>query len=166
MSNYKSFRKYLSKDECLVLINLKIVCEENKLYIKDLNESFSQRIYSKSFTDIYTGIKKLKKDNKIHFDSNESKKCYDKVIYDLQLKQCCWCHYAFKPKNNAEKYCSKSCRNFAKAEQDMINKRKQRKKSYYYENSLGTGNLGLHRDKNFDNEQKKVEKELKNIGIR
>ena len=152
MSNYKSSKKYMSKDECLHLIGLKIISEENKLYISDLNESFSQRIYSKSFTDIYNGIRKVKRDNKIHFDSNESKKCYDKVIYDLQLKQCCWCHYAFKPKNNAEKYCSKSCRDYEKANQNRDIKRKQRKNPSHYEKNFGTGYLGSHRDKDFKKE--------------
>ena len=37
MSNYKSSKKYMSKDECLHLIGLKIISEENKLYISDLN---------------------------------------------------------------------------------------------------------------------------------
>ena len=159
MSNYKSSRKYLSKEECLGLINLKIICEDNKLYLVDLEETFSQRIYSKSFTDINNGLKKLKRDNKSHFDSIGSK-CYNKAIYCLQLKECLWCHKAFKPKNNAEKYCSKSCGDYAKAEQDRDNKRKLRKNPNYFEKNLGTGYLGPHRDKDFENEYMIVKKEL------
>ena len=155
----------MSKDECLHLIGLKIISEENKLYISDLNESFSQRIYSKSFTDIYNGIRKVKRDNKIHFDSIESKR-YNKAIYNLQLKKCLSCHNAFKPKNNAEKYCSKSCWDYEKANQNRDIKRKQRKNPSHYEKNFGTGYLGSHRDKDFKKEEEKVKNELKRIKLR
>lgn len=86
MSNYKSTRDYISKEEWLHLISIKIIETEGKLYLVDLNETFNQRIYSRSTTDIRRGLNKLKENNKIRFDSKESKNLYDKVIYNLQHK--------------------------------------------------------------------------------
>lgn len=98
MSNYKSTRDYISKEEWLHLISIKIIETEGKLYLVDLNETFNQRIYSRSTTDIRRGLNKLKENNKIRFDSKESKNLYDKVIYNLQHKKCAWCGKSFKTK--------------------------------------------------------------------
>ena len=86
MSNYKSTRDYISKEEWLHLISIKIIETEGKLYLVDLNETFNQRIYSRSTTDIRRGLNKLKEYNKIRFDSKESKNLYDKVIINTDYK--------------------------------------------------------------------------------
>ena len=86
MSNYKSGRDYTSKGEWLHLLSIKIIETEDKLYLADLNETFNQRIYSKSTTDIKRGLNKLKENNKIRFDSKESKISMIKlsIIYSIK----------------------------------------------------------------------------------
>lgn len=163
MSNYKSSRKYNSKEEWLELLSIKIIKKEDKLYLADLNETFYQKIYSKSFTNIKRGLDNLKKDNKIILDSKESKNLYDKVIYNLQQKKCVWCGKSFKPKKNAEKYCSKDCKKFGKQENDRNNKWKQRRDPNYHEKRLGTTRLSHHRNQDDEKELRIVENEYKRI---
>lgn len=159
MSNYKSNREYISREEWLKLISIKIIEHDGKLYLVDLNETFSQRIYSKSFTHIKRGLDKLKKNNKIPFDSKESKKIYDKVIYNLQLKKCAWCDKSFKPKNNADKYCSKKCKKSGKQKKDQDNKWKQRRNPDYHEKRLGDVRIGPHRNPDHEQEMKIIKNE-------
>ena len=159
MSNYKSSRDYTPKEEWLHLLSIKIIETEGKLYLVDLNETFNQRIYSKSPTDIKRGLNKLKENNKIRFDSKESKNLYDKVIYNLQHKKCAWCGKSFKPKNNADKYCSKYCKKFGKQEKDRDNKWKQRRDPYHYEKRLGNVPLSPHPNKDPEQEMKIIKKE-------
>ena len=159
MSNYKSSRDYTSKEEWLHLLSIKIIETEDKLYLVDLNETFSQRIYSKSFTHIKRGLDKLKENNKIRFDSKESKNIYDKVIYNLQLKKCAWCGKSFKPKNNADKYCSKKCKKSGKQKKDRDNKWKQRRNPDHHEKRLGDVRISPHRNPNYDEEMKIVRNE-------
>ncbi|WP_296885395.1 hypothetical protein [uncultured Methanobrevibacter sp.] len=163
MGNYKSRRKYKSKNDILMLLSLKVIEEDNKFYLADLNETFKKRIYSESFTHIKQGLIKLKQEKKIFINSKESKRIWDSVLYNLQHKKCDWCHKAFLPKNNAEKYCSKRCRNYAKLDQDRDNKRKQRKNPNYNENRIGTIEFGAHRNKNFEEESKIVRRERNRI---
>lgn len=159
MSNYKSSREYKSRNEWLKLLSIKIIETEDKLYLVDLNETFNQRIYSKSTTDIKRGLNKLKEDNKIRFNSNESKNLYDKVIYNLQHKKCAWCGKSFKPKNNADKYCSKDCKKFGKQEKDRDNKWKQRRNPHHYEKRLGNVPLSPHPNQDPEQEMKIIKNE-------
>ena len=159
MSNYKSSRDYTPKEEWLHLISIKIIETEVKLYLVDLNETFNQRIYSRSTTDIRRGLNKLKENNKISFDSKESKNLYDKVIYNLQHKKCDWCGKSFKPKNNADKYCSKNCKKFGKQEKDRDNKWKQRREHYHNEKRLGNVPLSPHPNKDPEQEMKIIKNE-------
>lgn len=159
MANYKSNRDYKSKEELLELISLKIVEEDGKFYLMDFDETFKQRIYSKSFTNIKRGLDNLKK-NKLYYNSVKSK-LFDKVIYNLQHKKCGWCGKSFLPKNNADKYCSSVCKNYAKIDQDRENKRRQRKNPDYHEKRIGTIKFGTHRNENFEKESKIVRNELK-----
>lgn len=161
MSNYKSNRDYTSKEEWLNLLSIKIIENDGRLYLTDLNETFNQRIYSKSPTDIKKGLNKLKGNNKIFFNSNESKNLYDKVIYNLQHKKCAWCGKSFKPKNNADKYCSKDCKKFGKQEKDRDNKWKQRRNPDYHEKRLGNVKLGPHRNPDYDQELKSIKSECR-----
>lgn len=159
MSNYKSNRDYITKEGWLNLISIKIIENEGKLYLTDLNETFNQRIYSKSFTDIKKGLNKLKENNKINFDSKESKPLYDKVIYNLQHKKCAWCGKSFKPKHNADKYCSKKCKKSGKQKKDRDNKWKQRRNPDYHEKRLGDVRLSPHRNPNYEEEMKIIKNE-------
>jgi len=159
MSNYKSNRDYTSKEEWLNLLSIKIIENDGRLYLTDLNETFNQRIYSKSPTDIKKGLNKLKGNNKIFFNSKESKNLYDKVIYNLQHKKCAWCGKSFKPKNNADKYCSKDCKKFGKQEKDRDNKWKQRRNPDYHEKRLGNVKLGPHRNPDYEQELKSIKSE-------
>ena len=159
MSNYKSNRDYTSKEEWLNLLSIKIIENDGRLYLTDLNETFNQRIYSKSPTDIKKGLNKLKGNNKIFFNSKESKNLYDKVIYNLQHKKCAWCGKSFKPKNNADKYCSKDCKKFGKQEKDSDNKWKQRRNPDYHEKRLGNVKLGPHRNPDYEQELKSIKSE-------
>lgn len=159
MSNYKSNRDYTPKEEWLNLLSIKIIENDGRLYLTDLNETFNQRIYSKSPTDIKKGLNKLKGNNKIFFNSKESKNLYDKVIYNLQHKKCAWCGKSFKPKSNADKYCSKDCKKFGKQEKDRDNKWKQRRNPDYHEKRLGNVKLGPHRNPDYDQELKSIKSE-------
>lgn len=159
MSNYKSNRDYTSKEEWLNLLSIKIIENDGRLYLTDLNETFNQRIYSKSPTDIKKGLNKLKGNNKIFLNSKESKNLYDKVIYNLQHKKCAWCGKSFKPKNNADKYCSKDCKKFGKQEKDRDNKWKQRRNPDYHEKRLGNVKLGPHRNPDYEQELKSIKSE-------
>ncbi|WP_231483626.1 hypothetical protein [Methanobrevibacter sp. YE315] len=149
----------MSREEWLYLLSIKIIEKEDKLYLVDLNETFNQRIYSKSPTDIKRGLNKLKENNKIRFDSKESKNLYDKVIYNLQHKKCAWCGKSFKPKNNADKYCSKDCKKFGKQEKDRDNKWKQRRNPDYHEKRLGNVKLSPHRNPDYEQELKSIKSE-------
>lgn len=163
MANKKSNFKYVSKEECLKILFLKFhESEDGALYLMSLDELFKQKIYSKSSTDIKKGIKKLEKRG---FILNKNKKEYDKALYYLNSRKCNYCGNGFKPKNNADKYCSDYCRNTAKKEQDEINKRKQRANSNYFEKKLGTSNLGPHPKNDFDNEQKAIKNECNRLKI-
>ena len=159
MSNYQSNREYISKEEWLKLLSIKIIENEGKLYLTDIDETFNQRIYSKSFTNIKKGLNKLKENNKICFDSRESKNLYDKVVYNLQHKKCAACGKSFKPCNTADKYCSKDCKEFGKQRNDRNNKRKQRRNPDYHEKRLGDVRLGPHRNPNYEEEIKIVKNE-------
>lgn len=161
MSNYKSSREYVSKEDWLKLISIKIIEKGDKLYLTDLNETFSQRIYSRSFTNIKKGLNKLKDNNKICYDSIESKNIYDKVIYNLQLKKCAWCGKSFKPMNNADKYCSKKCKKSGKQKKDRDNKWKQRRNPDYHEKRLGDVMISHHRNPNYEEEIKIVRNEYR-----
>lgn len=141
------------------LLSIKIIENGDKLYLTDLNETFSQRIYSRSFTNIEKGLIKLKQNNKICVDSKESKNLYDKVIYNLQHKKCAWCGKSFKPKNNADKYCSKKCKKFGKQKKDRDNKWKQRRNPDYHEKRLGDVRLSPHRNPNYEEEIKIIKNE-------
>lgn len=159
MSNYKSSREYVSEEDWLRLLSIKIIENGDKLYLTDLNETFSQRIYSRSFTNIEKGLIKLKQNNKICVDSKESKNLYDKVIYNLQHKKCAWCGKSFKPKNNADKYCSKKCKKSGKQKKDRDNKWKQRRNPDYHEKRLGDVRLSPHRNPNYEEEIKIIKNE-------
>ncbi len=161
MSNYKSNRDYTSKEEWLNLLSIKIIENDGRLYLTDLNETFNQRIYSKSPTDMKKGLNKLKGNNKIFFNSKESKNLYDKVIYNLQHKKCAWCGKSFKPKNNADKYCSKKCKKSGKKKKDRDNKWKQRRNPDYHEKRLGDVRLSPHRNPNYEEEMKIIKNEHK-----
>lgn len=163
MSNKKSNYKYLSKDECLELLELKIKKINDKLYLMDFQETFKERVYSKSFTHINRGLNQLIDKKLLNLQSYDKRKLYNKVVNNLKNKKCRYCGNGFKPSHNIDKYCSKHCRSYAKREQDEKNKRKERKNPDYIEKQLGTSNLGAHANKDFDKEYQTVKNEFNNI---
>lgn len=154
----------MCKDDYLKLISLKIVkAEENTFYLTKTDESFKCKILSESATHIEKGIDNLIKRGLISFSSYEDNLLLKKVKNNLNRKKCGYCGKGFKPKNNAEKYCSKNCRKFAKREQNEKSKQKQRKNRDYIEKQLGNSNLGPHANKNEEKEINYVHNEFKRI---
>ena len=138
-----------------------------ELILENMNEEKMAEIHinPKEISQLYANKKmyfnKLKENNKIRFDSKESKNLYDKVIYNLQHKKCAWCGKSFKPKNNADKYCSKNCRKFGKQEKDRDNKWKQRRNPNHNEKRLGGVRIGPHRNPNDEKEMKRIKDEYR-----
>ena len=160
----KSNPKNMFRDDYLELISLKVIePKENNFYLTNLDETFKHEILSESATHIEKGIKDLIGAGLISFKSYEDKLLLKKVIYNLNRKKCEYCGKGFKPKNNAEKYCSKNCRKFAKREQNEKSKQKQRKNPDYYEKQLGNSNLGPHANKNKKIEAISVHNEFNRI---
>ncbi len=160
----KSNPKYMFRDDYLELISLKVIePKENNFYLTNLNETFKHKISSKSATHIEKGIKDLIGQGLISFKSYDDKLLLKRVIYNLNRKKCEYCGKGFKPKNNAEKYCSKNCRKFAKREQNEKSKQKQRKNPDYHEKQLGNSNLGPHANKNKKKEAISVHNEYNRI---
>lgn len=156
--------KNMDRDDYLKLISLKIIKpHKNTVYLTNLNETFKHKIYSESATHIRKGIYYLKDEGLISFNSYEDKLLLKQVIYNLNRKKCEYCKKGFKPRNNAQKYCSNNCRKFAKLEQDEKSKQKQRKNPNYYEKQLGNSNLGPHANKNNEMEKISVRKEYNRI---
>lgn len=86
-------------------------------------------------------------------------------------KLCCICGEPLRGK--ARKYCD-TCKRNEHLEQMATYYRKHQKRwmqnGRYWEqqrhNKFGTGSLGSHRLKNYDEELDKIEKELQNLGLR
>ena len=160
----KSNPKNMFRDDYLELISLKVIePKENNFYLTNLNETFKHEILSESATHIEKGIKDLIEEGLISFKSYDDKLLLKRVIYNLNRKKCEYCGKGFKPKNNAEKYCSKKCRKFAKREQNEKSKQEQRKNPYYYEKQLGNSNLGPHANKDKKKEAISVHNEFNRI---
>lgn len=152
------------RDDYLELISLKIIePKENNFYLTNLDETFKHEILSKSATHIEKGIKDLIEAGLISFESYEERLLLKKAIYNLNRKKCEYCGKGFKPKSNAEKYCSKNCRKFAKREQNEESKQKQRRNPDYHEKQLGNSNLGPHANKNKKKEAISVHNEFNRI---
>lgn len=73
------------------------------------------------------------------------------------------CHNMFIPRSNRQKYCSQKCSHYANTDKNRERVRKYRKKHGY--KTIGTGNLGSHRNEDFKVELGKVTTELKNLGL-
>ena len=154
----------MDRDDYLELISLKVIqSQKNTFYLTNLDETFKHEISSGSATHIEKGIKDLIKSGLISFKSYEDKLLLKRVIYNLNRKNCEYCGKGFKPKSNAEKYCSKNCRKFAKREQNEKSKQKQRKNPDYYEKQLGNSNLGPYANKNKKKESILVHNEFNRI---
>lgn len=86
-------------------------------------------------------------------------------------KHCKWCGKEFTPQTSHQMYCSDACTGYARAENTNNRIRKYRKR---YESiqtiedikNIGTGNLGAHRLEDFEEEHKKIIKELKDRRLR
>lgn len=151
--------EYISKEKLLKNeLSLKIIEEDQILYLTNLENEKLIRIYSKSATHIIQGISKLKAKQIINIKTNEEKKKFRRVIYKLKLKQCPYCSTGFKPKHNSQKYCSKDCSK--KARQDYDAKRKEKLRKMSDKPPIGTINISHHRKDNFE-EESKIIKALK-----
>lgn len=149
--------EYISKEKLLKNeLSLKIIEEDQILYLTNLKNEKLIRIYSKSATHIIQGISKLKAKQIINIKTNEEKKKFRRVIYKLKLKQCPYCSTGFKPKHNSQKYCSKDCSKKARQDYDAERKRQIRKESDIP--PIGTINMGPHRKKDFNEEYNFIHK--------
>lgn len=87
-------------------------------------------------------------------------------------KKCKWCNTTYTPTSSHNLYCSDDCRILARQKYGRDRITKFRKKYKDVLNTLtkyltlGTGNLGKHRATTDEEEYKKIQKELKIIGIR
>jgi hypothetical protein len=91
-----------------------------------------------------------------------------KVNIQYPQAKCEYCNKTYEKKHGNQKYCSKECAEQAKEEQDRHHKLR-----WYYKNRdrinktrIGTRNLSEHRHKDPEKEQKAVEYELKQLGIK
>lgn len=74
------------------------------------------------------------------------------------------CNNVFTPSTPTQKFCSHECRHYS--DQDKTRERVRRyRQRYKLDETVGTGNLGEHRDTNFKVEYNKVSKELRNLCI-
>lgn len=87
-------------------------------------------------------------------------------------KNCKWCNTIYTPTSSHNLYCCEDCRILARQKygRDRINRFRKRYKevlkTFTKYMSLGTGGLGEHPTNNFEEEQEKIIKELKKLGIR
>lgn len=87
-------------------------------------------------------------------------------------KKCRWCNTTYIPNSSHNLYCSTTCSTLAKQKygRDRITrfrrKYKDVLKNFTRYLPLGTGGLGEHPSPNFEEEQEKIQRELKIIGIR
>ena len=88
-------------------------------------------------------------------------------------KRCKWCNHTFIPVANKQQYCDDTCRHIA---------RQQYKSNWMYHQrvlersgeivndrsilNLGTGNLGEHSSKIFSVEHEKIQRELRELGLK
>lgn len=81
--------------------------------------------------------------------------------------KCAWCGNLFKKTHNRQIYCSKQCAQEAEREKAQHRWLKwfYKHRQERYETELGTGSLGPHRIKDFDEESEKIRKEMKRLGI-
>ena len=82
--------------------------------------------------------------------------------------KCGWCGNPFHKTHNRQMYCSKECATNAKKEQDRHHWLKwfYKNKDHLYETQLGTRSLGPHREEDFEEEYKIIQKELKRLGLK
>ena len=82
--------------------------------------------------------------------------------------KCAWCGNPFHKTHNRQMYCSKECATNAKREQDRHHWLKwfYKNKDHLYETQLGTRSLGPHREEDFEEEYKIIQKELKRLGLK
>ena len=82
--------------------------------------------------------------------------------------KCEWCGNPFHKTHNRQMYCSKECATNAKKEQDRRHWLKwfYKNKDHLYETQLGTRSLGPHREEDFEEEYKIIQKELKRLGLK
>lgn len=86
-------------------------------------------------------------------------------------KKCKYCGNKFIPTHSHNLYCSEKCRGNSDKEHTEERVRRYRKRYHGVFNdrailNVGTGGLGEHRSKSFNVEQKKIMKELRELGLR
>lgn len=88
--------------------------------------------------------------------------------YGIKKHKCEWCGNPFHKTHNRQMYCSKECATNAKKEQDRHHWLKwfYKNKDHLYETQLGTRSLGPHREEDFEEEYKIIQKELKRLGLK
>jgi hypothetical protein len=89
----------------------------------------------------------------------------------FKKKKCEWCGKPFTPQSSNNKYCSENCKKYARLEKVSHNMAEYRKRYDGVQLSsdlknLGTGGLGGHRVDDFEEEYKKIRKELKDRRLR
>jgi len=91
----------------------------------------------------------------------------------IKWKQCKWCNHTFLPEHNKQAYCDATCRSVARqtyTSRWIYHRRKQEQNGDYINDknvlNIGTGGLGQHRASTDEEEYKKIQGELKRIGIK
>lgn len=147
--------EYISKEKLLKNeLSLKIIENDKKIYLANLEDKKLVRIYSRSATHIIRGLNKLKSEKIINISSNNDRKKFRRILNKLQLKQCPYCATGFKPKVNSQKYCSKECSKKARQDKDAERKQKLRKMSD--KPPIGTIDMSPHRKENPEAEYKYI----------
>ena len=142
MNGIMSTCKYCGKEFVKKSNSQKYCCEECQLEAKKLQDKYNSH--------------KRYKANKLQ----------NKTIIGI----CSYCKKPFIKRHGNQKYCSKSCSDKRKMEQDCdaalryyyhVRKKRGGDKAW----GLGTGSLGPHMHEDFETEKLKVENELKRRGL-
>ena len=112
------------------------------------------------------------KDNKI---IDYVKKSDGEVPVETRKKykesKCGWCGKVFTPTHSHNLYCSKQCRYYSDLEHNNQRKIRYRKRFHGMFNdrailNVGTGGLGQHAKKNFEDEARIIRNEMKKLGLK
>lgn len=91
-------------------------------------------------------------------------------VINYKEKTCKYCNKKFIPQSPNNQYCSEKCKKNARRETLVQATRKYRKLYKDVQTSsdlknVGTSSLGPHRDDNFEEELRKIEKEMKRLKL-
>ena len=124
----------------------------------------NRRLHKKQETRFNINHKTMKITGLINIRTQKTRHIY-------RVKKCKWCGRKFNPAISSQKYCTTTCRHYGDQEQTMNRVRRYRHK--YKEilretitnTRIGTGRLGQHMSKDWNEEMNKIRKEMRELGL-